>query len=350
MIQNPVLRFLLWPLTALYAQVVRVRVALYRCRILKSVRVTRKVISIGNLTVGGTGKTPLTVLLTELMREQGQSVAVLSKGYKRRAGNSVELVSDGTKILLDADRSGDEAQWLARKLKNSPVVVGSPKWRAARWIEDHLPVQWIVVDDGFQHLKLWRDRNILLLDAARPFDNGRVIPLGRLREPPEGIRRADIVVCVGSPNTPPGSISSDKLKELSPSSEWFSAYRECLGVSTLEDENIGPIGQIIAKKLLAFCGLGQPEQFFEDLGRQDLTIVDTLTFPDHHRYGRRNVREILMRAGARGAEALITTSKDAMNLPPRAFGNWPCFIYEMKMTIDDEPRFLRALLNPIRAG
>jgi tetraacyldisaccharide 4'-kinase len=347
MIQSPLLRNCLRPGAALYSAAVSLRAWLYKKGLLKTIKVTPRVISIGNLTLGGAGKTPFTMKVAELLRAQNLSVAILCRGYKRRSGlgRTIKLVSDGRKVFTDVSQSGDEAQLLAQRMSNVSVVVGSPKWRAARWIESHLAVDWIVLDDGFQHLKLSRDRNILLLDAERPFDNGEVIPLGRLREPPPAVQRADIVVLVKSGNSMPEQSSPERWKALCPSIELFSAHRNCLGVSMTGSRAIRPVNEIEGKKLVAFCGIARPEQFFCDLRGHQLTVAQTLVFPDHHRYRPSDTRRIIFRASQCRAEALITTAKDAMNLPPRAFGNWPCFVFEIEMKMNDETRFLQSLLT-----
>jgi tetraacyldisaccharide 4'-kinase len=347
MIQSPLLRSFLRPVAALYSATVSLRADLYKTGFLKKVKVAPRVISVGNLTVGGTGKTPFTMRVAELLCAQNQSVAVVCRGYKRSSGStgSIHLASDGKEVSADVSLTGDEAQLLAQRMRGVFVVVGSPKWRAAQWVESHLPASWIVLDDGFQHLKLTRDRNILLLDAERPFDNGRVIPMGRLREPAKAMERADLVVLVGSSNFSLGASDRERWRALSPSAEVFSAHRECAGVSLFEGKGVRPVGELQGKKLVSFCGIAQPGQFLRDLRDHQLDIADSLVFPDHHRYRPSDTRDIILRALRCGAEALITTAKDTMNLTPRAFGNWPCFIFEIKMQIDDETRFLQALSN-----
>jgi tetraacyldisaccharide 4'-kinase len=347
MIQSPLLRICLRPGAALYSAGVKLRARLYEKGFLKTIKVVPRVISIGNLTLGGAGKTPFTMRVAEVLRAQNLSVAVLCRGYKRESGREgeIRLVSDGKKVFMDVSQSGDEAQQLAQRLRDVSIVVGSPKWRAAQWIESHLAVDWIVLDDGFQHLKLARDRNILLLDADQPFDNGEVIPLGRLREPPQAVQRADIVVLVKSADSPPGQSSAERLNTLFPSAQLFSAYRSCIGVSMTECSRINPAKEIQGMNLFAFCGIARPDQFLRDLREHQLNITQSQVFPDHHRYRPSDTRNIIFRALQCGAEALITTAKDAMNLPPRAFGNWPCFVFEIEMKIDDEARFRQSLFT-----
>ncbi len=347
MIQNPVLRGLVAPGAGLYSTLMRCRAALYRREILRSVKVSPRVISIGNLTVGGTGKTPFTLRLAELLRDRGHGVAVLCRGYKRESGEPITLVSDGKTVLADVRKSGDEAQLMARRLTNVAVVAGSPKWRAAQWVEKNLSPQWLLVDDGFQHLKLHRDWNILLLDADRPFDNGRVIPLGRLREPPTVIRRADVIVLVpGGGAASPSASTLQEIRALNSSAEIFEARHEFSAISTLDgSDSKNQIESLRQKKLLAFCGIARPEQFFSALKEQKLNLGGVLSFPDHYRYQRPDIRKILDAASQSGAEALITTAKDAVHLERRAFGNWPCYVFEIKMSISEEDRLVKMLLG-----
>ena len=352
MIQNPLLRILFWPVSVLYATVARVREILYQAHLLPTVKVSPRLISIGNLTVGGTGKTPFTIWVAQCLRKRGQSVVVLSHGWKRDTGDSVMRVSDAKRILVDAATSGDEAQLMARKLPGIPVVVGISKRRAARWIEAHLPSQWIVLDDGFQHLALARDLNILLLDAERPFDNGRTIPLGRLREGAKAVRRADVIVLVGQRPGASKTPATETLTALNPRAPLFHAHRKFDTISSLDDKNTPSLETVQREKLVAFCGLARPEQFFEALEEQGLNVAEKMTFPDHHRYRGRDTARIIFAALKSGATGLITTAKDAMNLEPRAFGNWLCFVFEIKMVCEDENRLVELLFaeTPVSVG
>lgn len=345
MIRNPLAKLLLWPPATVYRELVRLRPLLYREKFFHTIQVKSRVISIGNLTVGGTGKTPFAMRVAELLRNSGHSVAILCGGYKRESAEAIVLVSDGKKRLVDAAVSGDEAQLFARSLNDVPVVVGSPKWKGALWIEANLLSDWIVLDDGFQHLKLFRDRNILLLDAGRPVEESRMVPLGRLREPIEAMQRADIVVMVGGPEKPDLEFFKKKFKPFCPEAEWFAARRQFAGISTADDTKWIPNDQWRGKKLVAFCGIARPEQFFRDLNERPIELAATVVFPDHTRYRRRELRRIIRRAVETQAEGMITTTKDAAKLDPRAFGNWPCYVCDIKMSIDEESRFFESLLK-----
>lgn len=343
MIRNPVLKILLWLPVRIYAGGLKLRAWLYRQGYFRSIRVPSRVVCIGNLTVGGTGKTPFTLRVAELLQAQGQRLAILVRGYKRKSREPIRLVSDGKQILVDALASGDEAQWLARRTRGIPIVVGRSKSQAARWISEQLKVDWIVVDDGFQHLRLARDRNVLLLDADRPFDNGRLIPLGRLREPASAVSRADAVVWVKSSHSATAERRPHIPVKEKRSIPHFFASRKLTGISTLTGAGVQDAATIKGKKLVAFCGLGQPEQFFQMLVEADLHLTATLSFPDHHRYSINDLQKLCSWWQKTNAEAFITTAKDAINLPSTYAFTKPCFIAEMTLEIEEESQFVSFL-------
>lgn len=345
MIENPVLRTLLWLPVAAYGALLRLRAWLYRVGFLKRIHVRARVVSIGNLTMGGTGKTPFTLRIAELLKSEGFRVAIVCRGYKRTSRKACMLVSDGKRVLVDALASGDEAQWLARRLPDVPVVVGDSKAESARWVEKILPVDWIVVDDGFQHLRLARDKNILLLDADQPFDNGQVVPLGRLREPPAAIRRCDLIVWIEKSASLPDAKPARGFDSFIPPVPQFKARREFTGIHTLEASSLEKTDAIKTKRLVAFCGLAQHEQFFGGLAGEGWQITTTQAFPDHHRYRPEDIQQLLIQREKTGADGFITTAKDAINLSRRVFGEIPCYIYEVAIVIDDEPRLLKALFD-----
>lgn len=345
MIQNPVLRILLHLPVALFSWLLSLRPWLYQVGFLKQIHVSPRVVSIGNLTSGGTGKTPFTLRVAQLLKNEGFRVAIVCRGYKRTSRESCLLVSDGKSLLADALASGDEAQWLARRLPDVPIVVGRSKSESARWIEKTLRVDWIIVDDGFQHLRLARDKNLLLLDADQPFDNGQVVPLGRLREPPAAIRRCDLIAWIEKSASLPDAKPARGFDSFIPPVPQFKARREFTGIHTLEASSLEKTDAIKTKRLVAFCGLARHEQFFSGLAGEGWQITTTQAFPDHHRYRPEDIQQLLIQREKAGADGFITTAKDAINLSPRAFGEIPCYIFEVAIVIDDEPRLLKALFD-----
>ncbi|MDD5543938.1 MAG: tetraacyldisaccharide 4'-kinase [Acidobacteriia bacterium] len=345
MIQNPILRVLVSPLTIIYSGLVRLRLGLYRLGILKAVKVRPRVVSIGNLTLGGTGKTPTVIRLAQLLSDRGNSVAILGHGYRGSSGKDTVLVSDGSRILVDSSISGDEAQLCARRLKGVPVVVGRTKWKVSQWIDKNLAVDWIILDDGFQHLKLGRDCDIVLVDSGWQGEQDQIVPLGRLREPLPGLKRADVVVIVEEAGVSANPNLPQELKRHAPEAAFFTACREFAAIGAVDGSPGPALEELRRRKLLAFCGLAQPSQFFSELQRQQFLICDTLEFPDHHLYTQGDLQRIVKRAESAGAEALITTAKDAVNCAPRAFGDWSCYVYEIRMSIDSEEKLLEACLR-----
>ncbi len=341
----PILRGMLSPVAALYSAVVRTRAKFHETPFAVKIKVSPRVVSVGNLTVGGTGKTPFTLRLAELLRNQGYSVVILSHGYKRGASQPFVMVSDGEKVLCEVEESGDEAQIIAMHAEGIPVVAGSPKWQVAQWIERRLSPQWIVLDDGFQHLRLVRDFNILLLDAKEPFGNGHIVPSGTLREPVSSIRRADLLVLVERDSSSDLEAVREVIRRHHPGAPILSSRRKFSHIAAYSDGSTCPIDGLRHRQLLAFCGLGQPAQFFDSLHQEKLNLTGTLSFPDHHRYRSADVRRILQEASRTGAEALITTAKDKINLEGQTLGNWSCYVFEIKMIIPEESRLLSLMLG-----
>ncbi|MFZ3207577.1 MAG: tetraacyldisaccharide 4'-kinase, partial [Geobacteraceae bacterium] len=188
------LKAILWPLSLVYANIMRLRALVYRHGALRVNRLPRPVIAVGNLTVGGTGKTPMVALLCRDLLERGKRVTVLSRGYGGKAGKEPRIVSDGRTLFLSPAEAGDEPYMLAVTMPGLAVVIGSDRYRAGLFALEHLAPDIFIMDDGFQHLRLWRDLNILLVDSRSPFGNGLTLPAGLLREPVGAMKRADLVV------------------------------------------------------------------------------------------------------------------------------------------------------------
>ncbi len=188
----------LFVISLLYGGVVKLREFFYKKKMLKSERLPCKVISVGNVTVGGTGKTPMTIYVAELLNRLGYKVAILSRGYKGGAEKTGGIVSDGRTIFMEPDMSGDEPFMLAAKLKNTPVIVGKNRFEAGMLAIKKFKPDIIVLDDAFQHLKLVRDINLVLSDCRRPFGNTHMLPRGTLREPLSALLRGDAFILTRS--------------------------------------------------------------------------------------------------------------------------------------------------------
>ena len=291
-----------------YELVIRLRAYVYGAGILTSRRLPRPVISVGNLTVGGTGKTPAVAMLAKYFIARGKRVAVLSRGYKGTLRGKEGIVSDGAAMFLTSEEAGDEPFLLADTVPGLAVVVGADRYRAGLLAMERLAPDIFILDDGFQHLRLQRDLNILLLDSRRPFGNGRTLPAGLLREPRSAAERADLVIYT--------RCSSGEETDCFPGKPACRAFHHLTGVTRLQGGEVSPLAILRGMRGVAFAGIADPVPFFRDLEDEGLTLAAVLPFPDHCRYGEAEVDEILNAAVSCGADYLVTTEKDGVKLGP----------------------------------
>jgi tetraacyldisaccharide 4'-kinase len=298
---------LLVPLSLLYALIQRLRAALYRIGLLKSRRLPRPVISVGNLTVGGTGKTPVTAHIARWLLDQGHRVAVLSRGYGGSLEGHTLVVSDGSTVMVKAEQCGDEPYLLASTIPGLMVVMGSDRFQAGMLAMEQLAPDVFLLDDGYQHLALGRDLNILLLDHSRPFGNGWTLPAGVLREPTSAARRADLVIRTRCPRIEP---SPSPLPDIP-----TCAARHSLGSAIpLGGGAALSIESLRGRRVLAFAGIADPHGFFVELRERGLNLVAELAMPDHVAYDDNRLAEIERLMAGSKAEFAITTEKDGVKL------------------------------------
>ncbi len=303
-----------WVLTwvsAVYGLIQRLRVRAYARGWLPSRRLEVPVISVGNLTLGGTGKTPMVMWLAETLTRMGCRPAVLSRGYGADAPAEINVVSDGQGVLLPPEEAGDEPVMMARRLKQIPVLSGRRRHALGRHARQALGAEVMILDDGFQHLALKRDLNLLLLDARRPFGNGRVFPAGELREPLSALERADAVILT---RVPEEGMPLDLSPFLPPGTPIIESRLVPESVEALEGTPTHPLSWLAGKSFFAFCGIGQPEDFFAVLEQQGARLAGRRPFPDHFDYPEGTLERLVDQARHHGAEALITTEKDAVKL------------------------------------
>jgi tetraacyldisaccharide 4'-kinase len=280
------------PASAIFAAAVRLRNALYDRGFFKSRKLSRPVASVGNISVGGSGKTPFVIALGTLLKERGIGFDVLSRGYGRRQTETAVVDPGGT-----AEQFGDEPLLMARKL-GVPVVVGASRFEAGLLAEKQFPQSKLhLLDDGFQHRRLHRDFDIVMLPESDLSD--RLLPAGRLREPLSSLKRADALVLA------PGMASPDPEKLV------WRARRSTQIVWLREHTQPAP-------RVVAFCGIARPKQFFAVLVNSEVNVTDHVTFPDHHHYTRRDVDRLLKMQAQSGAQGFVTTEKDLINLGPLA--------------------------------
>jgi len=314
----PWMRLLLWPASVLYGDLARLRARLYTQGSLKTKRLNTPVISVGNLTVGGTGKTPMVIFLAERFLAEGKRVAILTRGYKGAAGTS------------------DEIQLMKFRLQDRVMFgVGSDRYAEGRKLQEK-GVDLFLLDDGFQHLPLFRDVNILLMDASQPLGRESLLPAGNLREPLSAMDRADMLVITRLEASPATLSTIEKLQDY----PVFSAVTRLLGF-----RHLGVGIQLLSAREIgdgpfyAFCGIGNPKAFFQDLKTWNVAVSQSSEFPDHHRYDQRDALELEQVARTSGAKALITTEKDAHNLSGISFSEFPVFITVIEMELPQQDAF-----------
>ena len=291
-----------------YSVLLRTRERGYASGLLKSRRLGCPVISVGNLAVGGTGKTPMTALIARHLIGQGKRVVVLSRGYGGSYSGTPRIVSDGQTIFMTAAECGDEPYLLARDLPGLMVVVGHNRYRAGKLAEQELHPECFLLDDGYQHLKLQRDLNILLLDCGNPLSNGWTLPAGALREPIAALKRADLVVftrCDGGDNHP---------DVVPPGIPVLTAGHRISGVVPLDGRDVSSFSVLYGERVMAFAGIADPGRFFSCLTEAGLDVVGRFALPDHAVYDERTINGIRHIFRNTAATCLVTTGKDAVKL------------------------------------
>lgn len=354
-----VFRMALSILSLAWLAAVQLRAWAYRAGILRRRALQGTVLSVGNLTTGGTGKTPMVLWLMERLAAEHKEAAVLTRGYRGFLQGCKSLLSGAIFSAADApDRLPDEVNLLARRLGNrQPSVpaawfgVGSDRCALGRELEQR-GVRWFVLDDGFQHLRLTRDADIVLVDAKNPFNNGMLLPAGRLREPITALRRAGVVVITRSDSAP----ALEALIARRTSAPMFYAQTRLDGIFPADAPGEAPsaapgdelpVTKSQHERLFAFCGIGNSRAFFDDAGRWGLNLCGELRFPDHHRYSSADANTIEDRALAAQATALLCTEKDICNLDAAAFGRIPLYYARISLHLPEAEKFWRAVLDAV---
>ena len=307
------------------------------------------VISVGNLTVGGTGKTPIVEWLVRHLLERGRCPAVVSRGYGGEAGRGPLLVSDGSGPQCEASRCGDEPWALAHAIPGALVVVGSDRVAAAA-LARRRGADVVVLDDGFQHRRLRRDLDVVLLDSTDPFGGGRLLPAGRLRESPRGLERADLILVTRDPSASALAAIERRIRHDGAKAPVIGAGHRAVGFVDLDGRPVEP-----PRSGLAFCGVGNPERFRSDLEKTGLELIEFVAFADHHPYGEGELARLGRRAAA-ASVPLVTTEKDLARIGSLRAGLLPHapMALRIEARMDDEVCVLqavdRALERPTRGG
>lgn len=346
-------RALLAPLAAagwLYAVGASLRRAAYRRGILRSHRAGVPVISVGNVTAGGTGKTPCVQAVCRLLQEAGLRPAILSRGYGGRLPGPWAVVSDGESVLLSSEAAGDEPELLARSLPGVPVLVGADRRTTAREARSRFDAEVLVLDDGFQHRRLARDLDLVAVDATNPWGNGRCLPGGLLREPLSALGEADAVLLTRAGRAPPHRLDAIEraLRRKGLRAPVVRATHAPAGVVDLGSGDRLPVEELAGLKVLAFAGIANPAAFFSDLQGLGARVVEGVPYPDHHRFSRADVEKLLEWARLTNAEAVVTTEKDAVRLA--AYLPLPVRLLALRIEfrlLSGEPVFRRLVLEAV---
>ena len=294
----------------LYGAGIRLRLSAYRRKRFKRKSLPGFVVSIGNLTAGGTGKTPAVIMLARWALKEGYRVAVLSRGYRGRYREKFLEVSDGEAIKADPQESGDEAYLLARKLPGIPIVISRKRYIAGSFAHGKFGTNFFVLDDGFQHLELKRDLDLVLMDAASSFGNGHLLPWGPLREPIDQLARADIAILTRFSNQNSAQRTTDLLNEKFPAIPIFCADHEPEKVVFPQLNESHEPDFLKGKRVLAFAGLARPEVFRETLTRLGADLVYFKSFRDHYRFKPNEIQALIQMREELGAQYLLTSEKD----------------------------------------
>lgn len=320
------------PFSPVYAAIMHSREYLYRAHLLASEKPAVPVISVGNLVVGGSGKTPMVQYLTRFFHDNGCKPAIISRGYKGEAKKEVNIVAYNGEVLLSAQEAGDEPFMLAATLPQAMVLTGKKRIQPAKKAIE-MGADCLLLDDGFQHLAIQRDIDIVLFDASYQAGNSRLLPAGPLREPVTALRRADCFVITGT--TKENKIRAEKfaqlLAERFPNIPLFFAGRTPLFFRDCSQNHCDTPTQ----PALAFCGIAQPQRFQKSLEESDVTLQGVLSFTDHTVYTPSHIKKIEKKARECGAKLLITTEKDGVKLRQHSF-SIPLLIAGFEMTITED--------------
>ncbi len=357
--KGPLLHLLmavLYVFSVIYSQLVNLKLAGYKVGFFKQKKLACYVISLGNITVGGTGKTPTAQCLARDIRDMGYRVVILNRGYRAKWRGEVGIVSDGKKLYMDAGEAGDEAFMLAKHLPNVPVLIGAERAVTGRYAIEHFGAEVAILDDGYQHWQLQRDMDILLVDAVNVFGNGYILPRGTLREPVSHIERADVCLLTKVDQAAEGSREyiRSTVEQYNSSALIMESIHQPRCFIELNDwyDNIAgegiDVSRMMGKKVMAVSAIGNPASFEQTLSDIGAEIIESLRFPDHHDYTIQEMKDVLDQAVAQGAEAIVITEKDAVKIPTAIVeAKWPIpvFVVSVEVTFQKGRDEFRAMLK-----
>jgi tetraacyldisaccharide 4'-kinase len=298
-----------------YDSFVVCRNILFDLGVLKIYKLSCPVISVGNLVLGGTGKTPMVIFLARLLSAEGYRVAIVSRGYGSTRSRGVQIVSDGEKIVADTGRTGDEPQLLARRLPGVPVVCSSKRFLAGKVAIDRFQCNLVILDDGFQHRRLARNLDVVMLDSLNPFGNRHIFPRGMLRERTSALARAEVLVFSRFDNCKEAAKNWENLKRQWPDKITATAVHRPVRIFAAADQKERPLNSVKGAKLAAFAGIAKPDDFFNTIQKLGAKIVYAAALPDHHKITTELLASLVEEASGLQPEFWLTTEKDWVRLP-----------------------------------
>ncbi|MEE8478819.1 MAG: tetraacyldisaccharide 4'-kinase [Candidatus Neomarinimicrobiota bacterium] len=333
---NIVVNIILLPVFLIYQFITTFRNFLYDTKIFKSTKLPCKIISVGNLTVGGTGKTPVVIAIAKFLQKQNTGVAILSRGYGRKTMGT-QLVSDGKTNPANWETVGDEPVLIAKHLSNIPVVVDENRIRGGKYLTDTFHPEIIILDDGFQHRKVYRDIDIVLINSNISKMNKRIFSFGNFREPWNSLKRAHLIFLTKSDFVVPSKKLQAMLKTIglpvfktnTVSSSFLLDYKN----------NKISVDYFIGKTALLFSGIGDPESFTKTIHNLNIKILGSINFKDHNNYSKSDIKKIHVKYIKIGADIILTTEKDFLKI-----GETNLPIYSIPITLDiDEKGYAHIL-------
>lgn len=316
------------------------RVFLYKLGLIKSRRLDARVISVGNITLGGTGKTPMVIYLSETLKSRGENIAILTRGYKRQDKERIEL-KDGN---CDWKKVGDEPYMLSVKLNSVPIIVHKDRYESAEKTQSKFNTSTFILDDGFQHWSLERDLNIVMIDCLNPFGNLKLFPAGLLREPLSALKRADIFVL----NQADQVTNVDEIKRVlnrynSDAMKIESSYHLDL-IKDFSSHSLVATETVRGKKVAAFSGIANSSSFEKTLDHLGMEIVRYFRYPDHFPYGEKDIFKLERDSLNLCADFMLTTEKDEVRIPKIKSLKLPIYVVGIKLKITKgEKDFLKLL-------
>jgi tetraacyldisaccharide 4'-kinase len=342
-----ILRALLYTLSLIYERLVQLRLFLYRKRILRERALGCLVISIGNLTVGGTGKTPVVEKFARALQKGGRRVAILSRGYKsvpRRRKHALldrlrgldahppRVVSDGESLLLDSLTAGDEPYMLANNLKNVVVLVDKNRVKSGLFAIEKMGADTLLLDDGLQYLHLKHRLDIVLIDRQAPFGNELLLPRGTLREPPRNLRRASYIFITKSTGASNETLIA-RIRQYNRTAEIIECAHKPLHLQDVVTGEIAALEKLDGAYIGSFCGIAAPESFENGLKELGAKIEIAKRFIDHHRYSEAEIQNFINRCLRRDLEMIVTTEKDAVRFPRLTKTEVPIYFLRVEIEI-----------------